>query len=267
MKYDLFISDYDGTLGTAPDIIEPQTVEAIRKFVQKGGVFTVCSGRMYSSIRNICLKYGFKGAVVSYQGAMINDIETGESLFSGGLDFGLAADFADDIIKNGLVAVLDIDDVMYYNKPAALITAYENASKVKGIETPDLAEFTRKTARPVQKVLGLCTPDKTKYFTDMFREKYGGKMLLNSGAPILVEAVSQKCSKRVAVEFLAKYYNIPYKKIIAVGDSSNDVELLNGKWFGVAVGDACEELKNAADEIAVPFSDQPVKYLLEKYCL
>ena len=32
MKYRLFVSDFDGTLGKAPDVIEPETVEAVKEY-------------------------------------------------------------------------------------------------------------------------------------------------------------------------------------------------------------------------------------------
>lgn len=267
MKYDLIVSDFDGTLGKAPDIIASETVVAIKEYCKKGGVFAVCSGRMMASILPICRKYGFSGAVAAYQGAMINDIESGENLFSGGIDGRSAVKFTEDLIRYGLTVVLDIDDVMYYNKPNEIITAYEYASKVKGIEEPKIIDLLLKTDRPVQKILGLKNPAEIPYYTEIFRKKYGDRLIVNSGAPTLVEAVSPSCSKRVAVEFIAKHYGVPLDKVIAVGDSTNDIELMRGSWHAVAVGDGNEELKAIADEVTVPFQEQPVKFLLEKYCL
>ena len=60
---------------------------------------------------------------------------------------------------------------------------------------------------------------------------------------------------------------MPLEKVITVGDSTNDIELLKGPWHGVAVGNASEELKKVADEITVPFKENPVLALLKKYCL
>ena len=86
MKYKLFISDYDGTLGVAPENnIDSETLEAINKFIDKGGIFVVCSGRETHSITKILNKCAFKGLVASLQGAKINDIESGETIFAGGL--------------------------------------------------------------------------------------------------------------------------------------------------------------------------------------
>ena len=52
-----------------------------------------------------------------------------------------------------------------------------------------------------------------------------------------------------------------------MGDSTNDIPLLDGEWHGVAVGDGMKDLKDFAKEITVNFDEQPVKFLLEKYCL
>jgi hydroxymethylpyrimidine pyrophosphatase-like HAD family hydrolase len=66
---------------------------------------------------------------------------------------------------------------------------------------------------------------------------------------------------------LSKYYNIPLEEILTVGDSTNDIDLVKGPWYGVAVGDGKEALKAVAKEVTVPFEQKPVKVLLEKYCL
>ena len=67
--------------------------------------------------------------------------------------------------------------------------------------------------------------------------------------------------------FIAKRYGIPLKEVIAIGDSTNDLELVGGPWRGVAIGDGSEELKKVTDEVAVPYKSHPVKTILEKYCL
>ena len=267
MKYKLFISDFDGTLGRAPDIIEPETVRAIKEYESKGGIFAICTGRMYSSVKKICAKYGFRGIVVSYQGAMINEIETGKCLYSGGLEPSLAAEVVKYFTDQGINVIADMDDKMYYERMSDFIDRYEKATEVYGTIVKDMVGLTRNSGKKVNKILGLCGPEMAKYHTALLREKYKGRVIFNNGAPVLVEAVSPDCSKKFAVEFLAKYYGVPFEEVLAVGDSTNDLELLNGGWHKVAVGNACDELKAAADEVTVPYKEQPVKYLLEKYCI
>ena len=83
----------------------------------------------------------------------------------------------------------------------------------------------------------------------------------------MLEAINPEYSKGNAVRFLANYYNIPLEQVIAVGDSTNDIDLITGEWHGVAVGDGKQELKAVAKEITLPFKEKPIKHLIEKYCL
>ena len=267
MKYKLFVSDFDGTLGKAPGIIEPETVAAIKEYQKKGGIFAVCTGRMFSSIRPICLNYGLKGLVISYQGAMINDIETGECLFSGGMDYASAAEIAKKMLSYGISALADINDVMYLHGESKYYDIYKTACKVCGEITDDLVKTILEKKQTVAKIGGLCDPSLTPAITAAVNAEFGDRFTVNNGSPILVEVVNKNYDKKFSVEYLAKYYNVPYEEIIAVGDSSNDVALLSGKWHGVAVGDGVEELKKIADEITVPYEKRPVEYLLKKYCL
>ena len=267
MKYKLFVSDFDGTLGKAPGVIEPETVAAIKEYQKKDGIFAICTGRMFSSIRPICLNYGIKGIVISYQGAMINDIETGESLFSGGMDSKTAAEVAKKMLSYGITALADIDDVMYLQGESKYSDFYEAACKVRGVMTKDLVKTVLEKKRTVAKIGGLCDPSRTAAITEDFNREYGDRLIANNGAPIIVEVVNKKYDKKFSVEYLAKHYNVPYEEVLAVGDSTNDVALLSGEWHGVAVGDAREELKKVADEITVPYAERPVEFLLKKYCL
>ena len=267
MKYDMFVSDFDGTLGIAPDHIEKETLLAIEKYQQKGGKFAIVTGRMYSSIRPICLKYNLKGIVISYQGAMINDIETGKSLFTGGIDYKLAARVAKDFLDEGVQTVVDIDDIMIYNERSDYTNYYETAVGVTGKLCDDIVGLVLKEKKVVQKVGTICSPEDSLRLTKKFEKKYGKELVINNGSSHLVEVISKKCSKKFAVEFLADYYNIPHDRIIAVGDSTNDLEMLKGDWHGVCVGDGREELKKIAKEITVPYKDNPIKVLMEKYCL
>ena len=267
MKYDLFISDFDGTLGSAPDLVEKENIEAIKKYVEKGGIFAIITGRLNSSIRPICLKYGLKGLVISYQGAMIKDIETDKTIFMGGIKYDLAGEVIKDFLSENAQTIVEMEDKLVYTERSEYIKYYEEAVGVDGEFTCDLVKYVLDKKRDVQKINVVGTREKCAELTEKFRKKYKDRLIFNNGSYRIVEAINPKCSKGEAVRFLAKYYNIPHEKIITVGDSTNDIELISGDWHGVAVGDAREELKAIADEVTVPFKENPVKFLLEKYCL
>ena len=267
MRFDLFVSDYDKTLGDAPDYISEENIKAIKEYTERGGTFVICTGRMFSSIRQICLKYGLKGIVVSYQGAKINDIETGKSLFEGGIDYNLAIEVVKQLLKEGIDIVLGYGDDIVYQKDSLYVQGYLKAIQNKGKKVDGLVDFILDKKTEVNKVCAVAEPEDIERLTEKYSKILGDKFICNNGASMLLEVINAKYSKKFAVEYLSKYYNIPFEKIIAVGDSTNDLPLLGGPWHKVAVGDADKRLKAIADEITVEFKDNPVSYLLKKYCL
>ena len=84
MKYKLFISDFDGTLGHAPaNTIDEEILTAIKEFSNRGGKFVVCSGRNIDSLTNILSSVGLQntGVAVGIQGSIIKDLETDKIIF------------------------------------------------------------------------------------------------------------------------------------------------------------------------------------------
>ena len=267
MKYKLFISDYDGTLGEAPkNDIDEETIEAINAFTEKGGIFCVCSGREYRSISKICRQQGLKGLVVSFQGANIHDLESGECLLDGGIDKELALELIKEVRHTGLEPVIYTTEGFYVEKSSAYTEYYETAVGMKA-GNMDVEEALFKFGKSC-KIGWLGDDNLVNETAKIMNAKYRNKgIMFNSGAKCLLEAIDERYTKGKAVRFIADFYNIPLSQVIAVGDSTNDIELIKGEWHGVAVGDGKEELKAVAKEVTVPFKQKPVKVLIEKYCL
>ena len=268
MKYRLFISDYDHTLGEAPkNDIDSETLLAINKFIDKGGIFVVCSGRETGSITKILRKCGLKGLVASFQGARISDIESGEYIFNGGLSSELAIEVLNEMKSTGLSPLGYGENEIFYPKKDAYIEIYQRNVDIDG-RIADIEEELKKQQANVAKICFLGDDSLINKIAFDMNEKFKDKNVrFNSGAPFLLEAINPDCGKGQAVRFIANYYNIPLDEVITVGDSTNDIDLVKGPWHGVSVGDGKDELKAVAKEITVPFKDKPIKVLLEKYCL
>ena len=211
------------------------------------------------------------GLVVAFQGAKIRDIESGEFLFDGGVEPQEITDVLDEFLLDDMMPLAYIGEVMYYqqyDKYQAHIDTYKKALKSDAVCVSDLKHEIIKQNKKISKACALCDADKIKKNVKKYNEKYKDRTLLfNSGANYLMECVNKECNKGNAVEFLSKHFNVPLNEIITVGDSTNDIPLLDGVWHGVAVGDATEELKAVAKEVTVEFKDKPVLHLLKKYCL
>ena len=265
MKYDLFITDFDGTLGVVPDVVDAETVTAIKKYIKKGGKFVICTGRMACSAHHICKKYGFGGLTIAYQGATIDDMDNNQRILSAGIESELAISVVKQLKQQEVCVCVAIDEILYCEVETAYTEFYKNFTTVVVVE--DLISLIQNSNKPVLKVVGTSEPEKIKEVTQKLTQILPKNLSCNNGIDYLVEIINKEYDKGSAVRFLSKYYNIPYDRIITVGDSNNDIPLLDGDWHGVAVGDAKDSLKKVAKEITVDFKDNPVKYLLEKYCL
>ncbi len=272
MKYKLFISDYDGTLGHAPEnTIDEQTLNAIDEFTKKGGTFVICTGRMFGSIKKICDKVNLSGIAVSYQGAVIKDIKTGQSLFDGGVAPEVAVKVVKELRKQNVLICLYIDDHLYYEDNEnnhIYIEKYQLLLDTKAVLVDDLCEVVLKQGKNLGKICGLCPEEEVKKYADKLNKALEGEpVMFNSGARYLVECINSEHHKGHAVRFLSEHFNVPFDQIITVGDSTNDIGLVDGPWHGVAVGDGKQALKDVAKEVTVPYSQKPVLHLLKKYCL
>ena len=266
MTYDLVISDFDGTLGRVPGFIEPETVQAIKDYVSNGGIFSVVTGRSYSSISAICQNYGLLSVVASFQGASIIDLKNGKEIFSGGLSLKRAMEIIKDLKSTELGLSVWANDVLYYDKENSYTNLYENKLAItKCVKLDNICDLQKINGFLVQKIVITVNPEQKKTYEKFFQERYGSDVIVNSGAKKIIEIIDARINKGFAVKKIAEYFNVPLSRVLAVGDSSNDLELLSGEWHGVAVGNADEELKNIAKEITVPFLEQPIKLLLEKY--
>ncbi len=266
MKYKLVISDYDNTLGKIKHV-EPETVEAIKQYNEQGGNFIVCTGRFYHHIKGICRKCGISGLVATCQGSQIRDLKDDSILVDGGIEKELAIKIAKKLISDGVKVCCYIGDRLVYEQTSRYVELYtEHASFT--FKTDNMVEYIKNSdSRYVLKFIVAVDESKVSEFTEKYQNYFGEEVVVNSGGSFIIEIINPKFNKGEAVKFIAKYYNIPFSEVMTIGDSTNDLDLVKGEWHGVAVGDGAESLKSVAKEIAVAFPLQPVKQMLDKYCL
>ena len=75
-------------------------------------------------------------------------------------------------------------------------------------------------------------------------------------------------TKGSAISYLCNFLNIPIKNTIAVGDERNDISMLEAAQLGVAVKNAKEEVKSAAELVTENDNNHDaIAEIIEKYML
>lgn len=86
-------------------------------------------------------------------------------------------------------------------------------------------------------------------------------------APLCLEITSLEATKGKAIQRLAKHLNIPLERIIAIGDSRNDLSMFEVVGKRVAMGNAAPELLAVADVIAPSNDEDGVAWTLRTIVL
>ncbi|GKU80345.1 Cof-type HAD-IIB family hydrolase [Paenibacillus sp. L3-i20] len=82
-----------------------------------------------------------------------------------------------------------------------------------------------------------------------------------------IELNPQGISKASALKDLCQWMNIDMSQVVAAGDSLNDIAAIREAGLGVAMGNAQEAVKNAADVITVTNNENGIAEIIKKYVL
>ena len=73
------------------------------------------------------------------------------------------------------------------------------------------------------------------------------------------DVVERKASKAMGLVRLCEYFRIPLTETVAFGDSMNDYDIIKIAGKGIAMGNAMDELKKAADYVTDPIDQEGIK--------
>ena len=82
-----------------------------------------------------------------------------------------------------------------------------------------------------------------------------------------MEIVAAGCSKATGVEELVRYMNCTKEEVMAIGDHTNDIEVLQLAGLGVAVANAVPEVKAVADHVTEAERSEGVIEAIQKFIL
>lgn len=261
----LIALDLDGTLLNRRGEASAADVEALRRFVAGGGVVVLASGRMTATIRAQQRAMGLDGPVISYNGAMVRlpEGQGGEVL----VHRPLPARYADELIEYArrerfalnyyLDETLYLEDdpelrryaEMYARRTGAVYTFVPDLRAFKGRE-PTKALIITEPTRP-----GVPNPRGRDELYALWQARWGEEITIERSEPEYLEFLHPGATKGAALAALARHYGIARELVMAVGDSYNDVSMLQWAGLGVAVANATPEVKQAAAWVS-PLSNE-----------
>ncbi len=245
MKYKLLAVDVDGTLLNSRREITMLTKQSIQKAIEKGIVFTICSGRPVQGVKLITDMLEIDIPVITYNGAMV--IVDDKVIFSCTMQ-------KEDVLhierlgqEWGTTIAIWAGNRLFVNKLNERALKYAQISGV----SPQIYTDVERINGFERRLNGLLSPS----------------VNVHTSQPIFLEFVDRNVSKAVALEKMGEHYGIRREEMIAVGDGFNDLAMIEYAGLGVAMGNAPEEVKNAADYITFSNDEDGVAKVIEVFVL
>ena len=130
---------------------------------------------------------------------------------------------------------------------------------------PSLPEAFR--GRDSTKVNVVTDRDRTPEVLALMERICGGDAYVTRSNPEFVEMLSPLVNKGEALEAVARQLGVPMDRVLAIGDSYNDLPLLEVAGFAVAMGSAPNELKEKADAVVGDVEHDGVAEAIERFVL
>lgn len=263
----LIVSDFDGTLLGDDQKVSDGNKAAINEYVACGGIFAVCTGRALCSILPRVRELGLKGLVIANQGCVIADIESGEIIKNSELAYNDVAEICREISALGHQVNIYSGDIFYTDIPKdnVYLQTYEKIVGVETIYCENLPRFVTENKINCQKVVSLVHEVDRDWLYNKLNDKLSNRFEVTCSAKVLVEIAPFGENKGAAVKFLCEHFNVPIEKSVACGDNLNDLSMIVAAGTGVAVANADNRLKEAADFITVSNNQSAIAQIIKKF--
>lgn len=261
MKYKMIISDYDGTLANG-NVIPKETGDKIVEYINAGGKFVLCTGRATPSADDVLKTLQVTtDAIITYQGADVR--VNGNFVKKSGIPVSTIAPILQELLTVKKEFCFYTDDCLYYNcEGYPPMEYYKRFFPRKQEYVTDILDKLNSIDGYIKKMNVMKMPDENIDKVEEILSKHADKISFNSGAPIIIEIVDKFSTKYFASKFVADYFGIKEDEVITMGDSTNDLALLEF-GFPIAVASGTDILKQKAKYIAPGIEDLPVKHVIE----
>jgi len=271
LKYKMLVTDMDYTLLNKEKKVSDRNREALRRAMEKGVHMVVATGRIYTSARIYAKLLGLDTPIIASNGALIKDAS--KTIFRDILSQDTVREMLRLCHKYGVYCHFFTENTIYSEKLINVSLRYTEWNKYMGEEdqvririVDDGEEIVEAAKSEVLKAVVFDDDDeKIQKLRDGIMET--GIVSVSQSMKHNLEVMNKGVTKGNAVRILAQMYGINREEIIAIGDNENDISMIEYAGLGIAMGNAEEILKRAADHVTGDYQEDGVAEAIEKFIL
>lgn len=267
LPYKMIVLDLDDTLLNDEHTLSKRNKEALMAAQELGVKVVLASGRptfgMVSLAKELQLdQYG--SFILSYNGSKIIDATTNEELFNSTISSEMAHRLYDLSRREGVSILSYKDEAIVIEEPNEYA---DIEATITGLPLQIVDQFKETINEPVVKAMMLADPDVlVKVEQEMIKE-VGEEVSVFRSKPFFLEFTALNVTKGTSLSQLTKKLGIAPEEVIAIGDSYNDITMIEFAGLGVAMGNAPDAIKEIANYVTDSNNHDGVAKVVEDFIL
>lgn len=268
----LIALDLDGTLLNSDKQLSEENKAALARAASEGIEIVPATGRFYRGMPQVIRDLPFVRYVISINGAQVYDVLNGTTVCGSEIPWDRAVsvmqrfdtlDTVYDCYQDGWGWMTE----KLYNKAELYAANIHSLEMIKKLRTPvpELKACIEERKSGVQKIQAFfrnmdLRAEMLKKLPLEFPDLVVTTSIVNN-----IEINSREATKGNAVEKLAAHLGISVSQAMTFGDDYNDITMLEKAGIGVAMGNANEEVKKAADYVTADCNDSGVAAAMKHF--
>lgn len=252
-------SDLDGTLlGPDHQLAQP-TIEALRAARRAGWIVVAATGRNPISAMQRLGPHDVIDALVASNGSLVHDPHNDETIHR----FPIDGAHVRDVFGSLDAGISDLS----YCWEMATGSSWDRGFEPIARQHEDLFMFAageRPTADTLVTKIMVSHPDAVgPALAEQLEPLLPAPLTLGCSGVDFVEITGVGVDKSRALHHVLEPHGLDAADVVAFGDNHNDVQMLRWAGHGVAVGNAVDAAKHAADEVIGHHADDSVARFIE----
>ena len=258
----LVVSDIDGTLITSNHEVTESTKNAAGKLYERGIELALASSRPPRSIVPLADALNLKGPFAAFNGALVVR-RNGEVLARSVLSTEIIARVK-AIADHFEIGVWLYDELDWW---APWRDAFVDREEHTSGFAPRIEGYAERIAGDANKLTVVGKPELVALAERRVLTELGDQVAASKSKPRFLDVTSYGVHKGTVVVRLAELLDIQTGRVAVIGDGPNDVEMFRQAGVSIAMGQAVDEVKEAAGNVTSSNDDEGWARGIEQYVL
>jgi len=261
----LLAIDLDGTLVNDRLEMDARDVAGVKAAAAAGVTVVLATGRMFKSSLRYAEPLGLTGPIINYQGAVVREIASGEVWYRCELTVPM---------QQRVLAIAEprdwhvnayVDERVYTARARPEADLYARIAMVPYEVVGPLSKWVSQDSTKM--VLVDLDPADVPARMAELSTWMGDVARVTRSLDWFVEVVNPVVSKSRALAMVADRLGIAQTEVCAIGDNTNDEDMVTWAGFGVAMGQAPQALKAVAKYVTGRIGEAGVAQVIERFVI